>query len=60
MGVWFLSSFFGNYLSGFLGTYYTAMPKDYFFLMIAGLSFLASLAIFALKKPLKKAIGEEV
>jgi len=60
MGVWFLSSFFGNYLSGFLGTYYTTMSKDSFFMMIAVLSFLASIAIFALNKPLKKAIGEDV
>ena len=26
MGVWFLSSFFGNYFAGFLGTFWERMP----------------------------------
>jgi proton-dependent oligopeptide transporter, POT family len=59
MGVWFLSSFFGNYLSGYFGTFWQKMPKENFFLMMFALSFLAGLAFFALLKPLKKAIGYE-
>ena len=35
MGVWFLSSFFGNYLSGWLGSYYPYMPHQAFFLIMA-------------------------
>lgn len=60
MGMWFLSSFFGNYLSGYLGTYYEKMPKDSFFMMLTLLGVIAGAAMFALKKPLKKAIGEDV
>ncbi len=57
MGVWFLSSFFGNYLSGYLGTFWEKMPRENFFLLMFTLSFTAGLAFFALLKPLKKAIG---
>ncbi len=58
MGVWFLSSFFGNYLSGYLGTFWEKMSKESFFLMMFSLSFAAGLAFFALLKPLKRAIGQ--
>jgi POT family proton-dependent oligopeptide transporter len=57
MGVWFLSSFFGNYLSGYLGTFWEKMPRENFFLLMFSLAFAAGLAFFALLKPLKKAIG---
>jgi POT family proton-dependent oligopeptide transporter len=57
MGVWFLSSFFGNYLSGYLGTFWEKMPREKFFLLMFALSFATGLAFFALLKPLKKAIG---
>jgi POT family proton-dependent oligopeptide transporter len=57
MGVWFLSSFFGNYLSGYLGTFWEKMSKENFFLLMFALSFATGLAFFALLKPLKKAIG---
>ena len=59
MGVWFLSSFFGNYLSGYLGTFWERMPKEHFFLLLFGLSFGAGLAFFALLGPLKRAMGRE-
>ncbi len=58
MGVWFLSSFFGNYLSGYLGTFWEKMSKENFFLLMFSLSFAAGLAFLALLKPLKKAIGQ--
>lgn len=57
MGVWFLSSFGGNYLSGFLGTFWEKMPKETYFLMLAVLAGGAGLGIFAVLKPLKRAIG---
>ena len=60
MGMWFLSSFFGNYLSGYLGTYYDSMSKDRFFTMLLVLGLTTGAAIFALKKPLQKAIGPDV
>lgn len=58
MGMWFLSSFFGNYLSGFIGSFYEKMPKDNFFMLLASLALATSLAIFLLKTFLKKAIGD--
>jgi POT family proton-dependent oligopeptide transporter len=57
MGMWFFSSFFGNYLSGYLGTYYEKMSKEAFFVMLLALGILAGIAIFALRKPLKNAVG---
>ncbi|HEV2199774.1 MAG TPA: peptide MFS transporter [Bryobacteraceae bacterium] len=59
MGVWFLSNFFGNYLTGYLGTFYEKMSRDSFFLMLAALAVGAGLAMFALNKPLKKAVGHD-
>ena len=59
MGVWFLSSFFGNYLSGYLGTFWGKMPRENYFLLMFALSFSAGLAFFALLKPLKKATGQD-
>jgi proton-dependent oligopeptide transporter, POT family len=58
MGLWFLSNFAGNYLTGYLGTYYEKMPRNAFFLMLTILAVLTGAAIFALQKPLKKAIGD--
>ena len=57
MGVWFLSSFFGNYLSGYLGTFWEKMSKENFFLLMFATSFAVGLAFFTLLKPLEKAIG---
>ena len=59
MGVWFLSNFFGNYLTGYLGTFYERMSRDSFFLMLAVLSVGAGLAMFALNRPLQKAVGHQ-
>ncbi|QSA97000.1 peptide MFS transporter [Methylococcus sp. EFPC2] len=58
MGMWFLSSFFGNYLSGYIGSFYERMPRESFFLLLAALGIGMGLAIFALKSPLKKAVGD--
>jgi POT family proton-dependent oligopeptide transporter len=60
MGMWFLSSFFGNYLAGFIGGFYGTMSKETFFgmLMVMGVS--SGLIFFGANKPLRKAIGHEV
>lgn len=60
MGLWFTSTFFGNYLSGFIGMFYESMSKQNFFYLLTALGVLAGLAIFALQKPLKNAIGHNV
>ena len=59
MGMWYMSNFFGNYLTGYLGTFYEAMSRDSFFLMLAALAVGAGLAMSALNKPLKKAVGHD-
>src|SRR5258706_6439979 len=60
MGMWFLSNFIGNYLTGYLGTFYEKMPRDLFFVMLGGLGLAAGVAIFALGKPLRNAMGRKV
>lgn len=58
MGMWFLSSFFGNLLSGYIGVLYDLMPRDGFFLLLYALGIGAGLAMFALASPLKRALGD--
>ena len=58
MGMWFLSSFFGNFLSGYLGTYYEKMSHEAFFLMLMALGIASGVAIVAVRNPLRKAIGQ--
>lgn len=60
MGLWFMSSFFGNYLTGYLGTFYDKMPKDQFFLLLFALGLAAGIAFFVVRKPVEKAIGKHV
>ncbi len=60
MGMWFLSSFFGNYLSGLLGTYYETLSKSGFFGLMGVLGILAGMAIIAVQKPLNRAIGKPI
>lgn len=60
MGVWFLSSFLGNYLSGLIGSFYGVMPKEMFFAMLTMLGVATGLAMWAFNKPLKRALGHEV
>jgi len=58
MGVWFLSSFFGNYFSGFLGTFWERMPREAFFLMLIGLGLCGGVAIRLLGRPLERVVAE--
>ncbi len=58
MGIWFLSSFFGNYLAGFLGTFWERMPPEAFFLMLIGLGLSGGFAIWLLGRPLERAVVE--
>lgn len=57
MGMWFLSSFAGNYLAGYIGTFWERMPKQSFFAILSLLSMGAGLGILAVLGPLKRAIG---
>jgi POT family proton-dependent oligopeptide transporter len=58
MGVWFLSSFFGNYLSGYLGTFWEKMPRTNFFLMLTILGLSAGVAIWAFSKPIRQVVSK--
>lgn len=57
MGMWFLSSFFGNYAAGYLGSFYERMPKDEFFGMLSAMGVIAGLIFYAANKPLDKILG---
>ncbi len=58
MGMWLMSSFFGNYLAGYLGMFYETMPKDVFFGMLAAMGVAIGLVFFAAESKMKKVIGE--
>ena len=58
MGVWLATSFVGNLIAGWLGSFWAGMDKTMFFLMIAGIAFVAGAVILAFDRPLKSAIGD--
>ena len=57
MGVWYMSNFFGNYLTGYLGTFYEKMAHGSFFTMLGGFGVAAGVVMFLMGKPLKNAVG---
>jgi POT family proton-dependent oligopeptide transporter len=57
MGMWFLSSFAGNYLAGYIGMFWERIPKQSFFAILSLLSMGAGLGMLAVLGPLKRAIG---
>jgi len=59
MGFWFLSSFFGNYMSGYVATWANRMSGPSFFLLDAVIALATGVLIIVLYQPLKKAIGDE-
>jgi proton-dependent oligopeptide transporter, POT family len=58
MGVWLATSFTGGFLAGWLGSFWSRMQPAQFFLMIAAISALAGLMIFACRWPLRGAVRE--
>ncbi|MEN9799468.1 MAG: hypothetical protein RL653_3165 [Pseudomonadota bacterium] len=58
MGMWFISSFLGNTLSGWIGTLYTTMSKEGFFGLLTVLGVGAGVAMWAFNAPLRNALGE--
>jgi POT family proton-dependent oligopeptide transporter len=54
MGVWFLSSFFGNYLAGFIGAYYDRMSNQNYFAIMVAMSVLAVVMFLAPRKLLAR------
>lgn len=59
MGVWLMSSFFGNYLSGYLGGYYELMSKEAFFTLMMAMGIGAGLIFIAARKPLQAMMKTE-
>lgn len=59
MGMWLMSSFFGNILSGYIGVLYEskALTATQFFVLLTGLGIATALSIWAFSKPVKKAMG---
>lgn len=60
MGVWLLSSFFGNYASGLIGMYYEQLGDEKFFWLLAALSLIGGLLFFITIKPINKLMGRRV
>jgi len=58
MGMWFLSSFFGNYMSGYVGSFYDRMPKDMFFLLLCVIGVITGFFFFLAEGKMKKMIGD--
>jgi POT family proton-dependent oligopeptide transporter len=56
MGMWFLSSFLGNFLSGAIGVLYTRWSKEAFFLFLTLLGVGLGLAMLAVRRPLRAAM----
>lgn len=60
MGVWFLSSFIGNYLAGSIGGLYSQMSNNSFFMIFAVLGGAVGLFFLVAEKKLQKIVGHEV
>jgi len=57
MGVWFLSSFFGNFLSGVIGVLYTRWPHEAFFALLTALGLGSGALIWLFNRPLRTAMA---
>src|SRR6185369_16632683 len=54
MGMWFLSSFLGNYLSGWLGTFYSVLSGNLFFAMLASLAVATGIVMWLFNRPIQR------
>ncbi len=57
MGAWFISSFFGNILSGYIGALYGMISMESFFLLLTVLGLVAAVAMWLMNKPLARWMG---
>ncbi|MEQ1664614.1 MAG: peptide MFS transporter [Bdellovibrionales bacterium] len=60
MGMWFFSSFIGNYLAGYLGALYTQISNTQFFLLFAVLGVLVGFFFLVSEAKLQKIVGKDV
>jgi POT family proton-dependent oligopeptide transporter len=56
MGMWLMSSFLGNFLSGEIGILYTRWSKESFFLLLTALGIGIGLIMLAVRRPLRAAM----
>ena len=56
MGIWLLSSFFGNYMAGYLGSYYERIGSERFFGLMIVLSLAASIILMLLARGLRRTV----
>lgn len=60
MGVWFLSSFFGNYATGLIGMLYETMSKTNYFMVLFLMGTITGIVFFIIRKPIERVIGKHV
>lgn len=60
MGIWFLSSFFGNYATGLIGMLYDTMAKTQYFMILCLMGVITGVVFFMVRRPVEKAIGKHV
>lgn len=60
MGMWFLSSFFGNYATGLIGTLYEQMPKENFFGILTAMGIVTGIVFMLIRRPIERTIGKHV
>lgn len=58
MGMWFLTSFFGNIFAGLWGGKYGTISTDLLFLTLAGISLISAVALALFLPALKKMLGK--
>ena len=58
MGIWLATSFTGGFLAGYIGSFWSRMSPPQFFLIVAGISALAGVMIFACRWLLKGMLRE--
>ena len=57
MGVWFLATSVGDYISGRLASFYDTFPLPRLFGTVAAFAIVVGLILAALVKPMKKLMG---
>ncbi len=60
MGMWFLSSFVGNYLAGSLGALYSQMSNNSFFMIFAVLGVVVGFFFLVAERKLQNIVGQNV
>jgi POT family proton-dependent oligopeptide transporter len=53
MGLWFITSFFGNQLQGYIGSYFSQMDKVHFFLLCSAIGGVAAIITWLFDRPLR-------